>query len=85
MRSLYDNALPDSRSARVADDQLHIPSLIINGFQGIEELDLEGLGRVTLLVGTNGSGKTTTLDAAAVYASRGAGRELADVVMRREA
>ena len=58
----------------MADDQLHIPSLVIDGFQGIEYLELDGLGRVTLLVGANGSGKTTTLDAAAVYASRGAGR-----------
>lgn len=69
----------------MADDQLHIPSLFIDGFQGIKYLELDGLGRVTLLVGANGSGKTTTLDAAAVYASRGAGRDLVDVVMRREA
>lgn len=69
----------------MADDQLHIPSLMIEGFQGIGALHLEDLGRVTLLAGANGSGKTTTLDAAAVYASRGAARGLADVVVRREA
>ncbi len=58
---------------------------MIEGLQRIRALDLGGLGRVTLLVGANGSGKTTTLDAAAVYASRGAARDLADVATRREA
>lgn len=42
---------------------LHLPSLSIRGFRGINCLDIERLGRVTLLAGKNGVGKTTVLDA----------------------
>lgn len=42
---------------------LHLPSLTIRGFRGINRLNIERLGRVTLLAGKNGVGKTTVLDA----------------------
>ena len=51
--------------------RLHLPDLSIAGFRGIERLSIPRLGRVTLLAGRNGAGKTTVLDAVRVYASRG--------------
>ena len=50
---------------------LHLPSLYIEGFRGIDKLSLPRLGRVTLLAGKNSVGKTTILDAIRVYAARG--------------
>ena len=49
---------------------LHLPDLTIRGFRGIDELEIPRLGRVTLLAGKNGVGKTTVLDAVRVFASR---------------
>ena len=51
--------------------RLHLPSLSIRGFRGIGELDIPRLGRVTLLAGKNGVGKTATLEAVQLHASRG--------------
>ena len=53
---------------------LHLPDLTIKGFRGIKDLSLPRLGRVTLLAGKNGVGKTTVLEAVSIFASRG--REL---------
>lgn len=50
---------------------LHLPRLSIKGFRGIRDLAISRLGRVTLLAGKNGVGKTTVLDAVRVYAARG--------------
>ncbi len=63
---------------------LHLPSLTIEGFRGIRALEFRQLGRVTLLAGVNGVGKTTVLDAVRFYASRGHGRTLVDLVDTRE-
>ena len=54
-----------------ANGRLHLPDLLVTGFRGIERLSIPRLGRVTLLAGRNGAGKTTVLDAVRVYASRG--------------
>ena len=53
------------------DQSLHLPSLEIKNFRGIDELTIPRLGRVTLLAGKNGVGKTTVLDAVRVWADRG--------------
>ena len=50
---------------------LHLPDLYIEGFLGIDKLSIPRLGRVTLLAGKNGVGKSTVLDAIRVYAARG--------------
>lgn len=50
---------------------LHLPNLSIGGFRGIQALEIRRLGRVTLLAGKNGVGKTATLEAVRLYASRG--------------
>ena len=53
------------------DNSLHLPSLSIEGFRGIDALTIDRLGRVTLIAGKNSVGKTTVLDAIQVYAARG--------------
>ncbi len=67
-----------------ATKQLHLPSLSITGFRGIDTLTIPRLGRVTLLAGKNGVGKTTVLDAVRVYAAGGRHRALSDLLRERE-
>lgn len=62
---------------------LHLPNLSISAFRGIQSLELPRLGRVTLLVGRNGVGKTTILEAIRVYAARGQHTVLADLLQDR--
>lgn len=64
--------------------RLHLPSLSIRGFRGIGELDVPRLGRVTLLAGKNGAGKTTVIEAIRVYASRGREYVLSELLGSRE-
>ena len=66
------------------DDSLHVPSLRIEGFRGIDNLTINRLGRVTLLAGRNGIGKTTVLDAVRVFADRGRLSSLTAVLDRTE-
>ena len=66
------------------DSSLHLPSLSISGFRGIKHLSIPRLGRVTLLAGRNGLGKTTVLEAVRVYASRARPNALRDLLNRRE-
>ena len=68
----------------VGVEQLHLPDLAIGGFRGIDELSIPRLGRVTLLAGKNGVGKTTVLDAVRVYVSRSAYRVLSELLRGRE-
>ncbi|KKZ14768.1 MAG: hypothetical protein TH68_04110 [Candidatus Synechococcus spongiarum 142] len=49
--------------------ELPLPSLSISGFRGFENLSIPQLGRVTLLTGLNGVGKTTVLEAIRIYAA----------------
>ncbi len=51
--------------------RLILPDLTIRGFRGLRDFTIPRLGRVTLLAGENGIGKTTVLDAIRVFASRG--------------
>ena len=50
---------------------LHLDSLSIQGFRGVRKLEIPKLGRVTLITGKNDVGKTTVLEAAQIYGSRG--------------
>ena len=65
-------------------NRLHLPSLSIQAFRGIESLSIPRLGRVTLLAGMNGTGKTTVLDAIRIYAARGSRSALFELPQRRE-
>lgn len=61
-------------------NDLHLPSLSIQGFRGIDKLEIPRLGRVTLFAGKNGVGKTTLLDAVRIYAARGRYSVLTDIL-----
>lgn len=65
-------------------NHLHLPSLSIQGFRGIDALTIPRLGRVTLLTGRNGIGKTTVLDAVRVYAERGRHPTLSNLLRERD-
>jgi len=65
-------------------NDLHLPSLSIKGFRGIDELEIPRLGRVTLFTGKNAVGKTTLLDAVRVYAARGSYSVLTSILNARE-
>ena len=65
------------------DQNLHLPSLVIKNFRGIDELTIPRLGRVTLLAGKNGVGKTTVLDAVRVWAAAGDDAVINDVLVDR--
>ncbi len=68
-------------SVRSTDNSdLHLPSLSIQGFRGIDELEIPRLGRVTLFAGKNGVGKTTLLDAIRIYAARGSYSVLTNIL-----
>ena len=66
------------------DECIHLPSLTIQGLRGIENLSIPRLGRVTLLAGRNGVGKTTVLDAVRIHASRARPAVLSDLLVGRE-
>ena len=65
-------------------NSLLLPDLTIKGFRGIDELTIPRLGRVTLLAGENGIGKTSVLDAISLYAARGRRRELVKLLRGRD-
>ncbi len=71
-------------SDSITPQHLRLPSLSIAGFRGVEQLTIPKLGRVTLLAGRNGAGKTTVLDAVRIYAARGQPDALRELLVRRE-
>ena len=71
-------------TATPVDTDLHLPDLRIKRFRGIKDLLISRLGRVTLLAGKNGTGKTTVLEAVRVYAARGRYTDLVNVLWNRE-
>ncbi|MFM6402741.1 MAG: AAA family ATPase, partial [Planktothrix sp.] len=44
-----------------------LQDLQICGFRGFQEIKLSGLGQVNLIVGNNNSGKTSLLEAIAIF------------------
>ena len=65
-------------------EELHLPSLMIQGFRGIDNLEFPRLGCVTLLTGKNSVGKTTVLDAVHLYAAQGRVQPIYTLLQNRE-
>ena len=63
---------------------LHLPDLVIHEFRAITTVRISHLQRVTLLVGKNGTGKSTVLDAVRSYAARGDLRVLREILDARD-
>jgi AAA domain, putative AbiEii toxin, Type IV TA system len=63
---------------------LPLQRLTIHAFRGLREVDLSEIGRFNVLVGLNNSGKTTVLEAAAIYARPLRPSEWIEVVRRRD-
>lgn len=77
------------RSDRSANNRntgasLRLPDLSISRFCGIRDLTISRLGRVNLIVGMNGAGKTTVLDAVRVFADRGSQGAIGSILRRRD-
>ena len=66
------------------DSGLLLPDLFIENFRGIKKLTVPRLGRVTLLAGRNGVGKTSVLEAVEVYAGRASYFVLRDILFERD-
>lgn len=60
-----------------------IHSVVIKGYRGFSHFDIEGLGRINLLVGRNNSGKTSVLEVLNLLASGGEPNALMRIVSRR--
>ena len=67
-----------------SSNQLHLPDLQIKNFRCIDHLSIGKLGRVTLIAGYNGIGKTTILEAVRIYADRGRYDSLMELLDGRE-
>ncbi len=74
----------ETKMAAESISSLHLPGLKITGFRGFAELTIPRLGRVTLLAGRNGAGKTTVLDAVRLFAARGRRSEIRTLLKERE-
>lgn len=61
-----------------------IENLSIEGFRGLSDLRIEGLGRVNLITGKNNSGKSSLLEAIRVLASAGSLQTLREILDYRE-
>lgn len=63
---------------------LHLSDLTTKGFRGVGHLTIPRLGCVTLLVGKNGVGKTTVLEAVRLFAARGHASAVSRVLRHRQ-
>ena len=63
---------------------LILDSLEIKNFRLFKHLEIERLGRVNLIVGKNGVGKTTLLEAIRLYVNQGSPPVLLDIIKGRD-
>lgn len=67
-----------------SESDLLLPDLFVDNFRGIRKLSISRLGRVTLLAGRNGAGKTSVLDAVRIFSARGRFNVLGVLLNNRE-
>lgn len=60
-----------------------LKSLYIKNYRNLEELEIKTLGRVNLLVGKNNTGKSSVLEALAIYAACGDLSEIVKILQYR--
>src|SRR5271166_265582 len=60
-----------------------LSSIHIDGYRGLRDFQMSGLGRINLLVGTNYSGKTSVLEAIYLLSSMGDPAALWQLLWRR--
>jgi hypothetical protein len=60
-----------------------ISSLHIEGYRGFDDFEMDDLGRINLLVGTNNSGKTSVLEAIYLLSSAGDPASLGQLLWQR--
>lgn len=63
---------------------LILDSLEVKGFRGFRHLQIEKLGRVNLIVGKNGVGKTALLESLLLYIRRGSPFEISKMLLSRD-
>jgi len=63
---------------------LVLPSLRVEGFRAFGRLEIEPLGRVNLIVGRNGVGKSSVLEAVRLYATQGYPSVLQEILEARD-
>ena len=76
--------IEEPKAEPILSEKLHLPDISISGFRGINNLTIPRLGRVTLLAGGNGVGKTTILEAFQAYAARGRYSVLSELASKHE-
>ncbi len=64
--------------------ELSLSKVGIDGFRGLRSLELDGLGRINILVGSNNSGKTSVLEALSILCQPFNPEEWLAVVRRRD-
>ena len=70
--------------AKPSVENLALNSLEIKGFRGFRHLTIERLGRVNLIVGKNGVGKSSLLEALCLYAEKGSPKVIWEILNTRD-
>ena len=80
---LGESSTQSDHETAAGDSSVPIPDIRIEGFRGIEKLTIPRLGRVTLVAGRNGVGKTTLLEALQVFGAKGSRGILTGILSAR--
>jgi ABC-type Na+ transport system ATPase subunit NatA len=76
-------SIHSEETASVGGMSMKLKNVIIHDFRSFSLFRIEGMGRVTLLVGTNNSGKTTVLEALLILLANGDPSSIWSILSRR--
>ena len=71
-------------STENSNEKLHLPSLLIRGFRGINNLSITRLAPVTLITGMNNTGKTSILEAVRLFTEDATPEVIRELLQFRE-